>query len=147
MSLFFKRRPIIGLIILILIPFLVAYLLIFLCFFSSGAGGFVIPIQDCEMTKTTLQGTVVDMLGKSVADAKISYENTPVDRSTPVKRTLATDEKGHLGPESISFFKCEPINFTITANGFREKTASYILDYGLLNSLPGELNITLERSP
>jgi len=105
-----------------------------------------IPIQDCERTKATLNGSVIDKQGNPISKAEIYFENTPVDLSTPVKRTIYSDKTGHFGQEPIFFFKCEPINFTIKAAGFRKKTVSYILDYGLRNSLPKELNITLEKA-
>jgi hypothetical protein len=93
------------------------------------------------MTKTTLKGSVIDTQGNPIPNAEIYLENTPVDNSTPVKRTVFNDASGHFGPESIHFFRCEPINFTIRAAGFHEKTVSYVLDL-----LPSELKITLERS-
>jgi hypothetical protein len=141
MPTFLKRHPFIGLVFIIGIPILTIYLISFLCAKSGFLYNFPIPIQDCMMTKTTLKGAVIDIRGKSISNVEIYFENTPVDNSTPVKRTISSDENGHFGPESIHFFKCEPINFTIRAAGFHEKTISYILEL-----LPSELKITLERS-
>ncbi len=146
MPTFLRRRPIIGLVFIIGIPILTIYVISFLCAKSGFFYGMGIPIQDCEMTKTILQGTVIDTHGEPIPNTEIYFANTPVDNSTPVKHQILTNQFGNFGPEPIRFFKCEPINFTFTAIGFRSKSTSYILDYGLLNSLPNELTITLERS-
>ncbi len=143
---FLKHYPIVGIIFLILSPIAVVYSILFLCAISGFLNGLSIPPQDCEMTKATLKGNVIDTHGNPIANAEIYFENTPVDNSTPAKHRILAHESGDFGPETISFFKCEPINFTFSANGFQVKTASYILDYGLLNSLPNELTIKLERS-
>jgi hypothetical protein len=143
---YLKRYPIVGIIFLILSPIAVVYSISFLCAKSGFLNGLSIPPQDCEMTKAILKGHATDTQGNPIPNAEIYFENTPVDNSTPVKHRILANESGNFGPEAISFFKCEPINFTFNATGFREKTASYILDYGLLNSLPNELTIKLERS-
>ena len=72
------------------------------------------------MTKAILKGNVIDTQGKPVPNVEIHFENTPIDFSTPVKRTISGDKSGQFGPESIHFFKCEPINFTIRAATFHE---------------------------
>jgi hypothetical protein len=103
-------------------------------------------VQDCMMTGATIAGVVRDSAGEPVANAEIYIENDPIDFSTPVRRTLYTDEEGRFGPESVSYFMCENVSFTVTADGFEPQTVSYILDQGLRNSLPNQIQITLERS-
>jgi hypothetical protein len=116
-----KARPIIGIAFIIGMPLITVYLISFLCAKSEFFYDFPIPIQDCEMTETTLKGSVIDIQGNPIPNAEIHFENTPVDNSTPVKREILSDKNGNIGPESISLFKCEPINFTVSASGFRKK--------------------------
>jgi len=124
-----------------MMPIVTVYLISFLCAKSGFFYNFPIPIQDCEMTIATLKGTVIDTQRNPIPNAELYFENSPVDNSTPVKQTVGNDESGHFGPKSIHFFKCEAVNFTIRATGFREKRVSYVLEL-----LPNELTITLERS-
>ena len=135
-----------GIFISFVCPMVICYLFVTHLVSSGSFHGLPLPIQDCEMTSTTLRGKIIDVSGNAIPNVSILIENRPIDFSTSVKRQLQTNQNGVFGPERMAFYKCETIDFTFSANGYHSKTVSYILDYGLSYSMPEVLSITLERS-
>lgn len=127
--------------------FLSVLIVMFIIWAFGSSGEFLmIPPQDCYLDQLTLHGQVVTADSEAVSNARIEYQNLPVDSSTPVKDVIFTSSDGRFGPRTLSFYKCETITFTISADGFQPQSRSYILDQGLLNSLPQYLDIILERT-
>ncbi len=105
-----------------------------------------VPPQDCVGVTISIQGKVQDTQQNPVQGARVLVENGGTTmRFTEVNLTLITDDRGHLGPQSLAIFRCEALRFKVSATGFTDQTQSFYVDKAFPGSIPDNLVITLQK--
>ena len=150
--LLFALGVIIGLVVII--PSCIYLFSVLMFTISTTNGGFKFIPQDCNGVPITIAGKVQSANHEPIKGATIQVKYSAMDNSSQFSYTLQTDGNGLFTYEkSLSIFVCEDVNFTVSANGFKNKSVQYSLfsdhsENEILTTKVNKINITitLERS-